>query len=414
MSVLRRSKWVIFPVVLLANVAVGANAADSAAFKPFISLSEEFTSNVYEVARGMRKEAITRVQPGIDFKYAAPRWTGDAGYNLDYQYYARQSQSDKIFHNARLDGKISVIENLLFVDVRDTYQLTSIDITRNAAEESLTQGQQKTNRAFASIYLQKLLGTKLSSSTGYRYNDTRYFASAGIEKSEHSGFLDLSYALSPKLSLTASYNFGQNATTINDITRHEANGGFRYEYAEKSFLYANAGNSWQRFKPGNRTQNLTWHAGLTHDFRVLTANLETKTQTSDDSQTDSTRQVTYSGRLDKQLRRGTVSAGATYDEYFLTRTGERDRHKTAVNGSLRYELLDRFIGSINATADRTKSRSATEYPYRVSVASGLSYGFNYDISLNGTYTYVNYRYGLRDATGGKEIQRVVVELKKTF
>ena len=400
-------------LALLTALSVKAHAADDI-FKPYIRLSEEFTNNVHEVARGMRKEAITRVQPGFDVKYAAPRWTWDAGYNLDYQYYARQSETDKIFHTARLDGKISAIENFLFIDVRDTYQLTSIDIARNAAEESLTQGQQKTNNAYASIYLQKLLAPKLSGTSGYRYNDTRYFASNGIEKSEHSGFLDLSYAISPKLSLTASYTYGQSATTINDITRHDANGGIRYEYADKSFLYANAGNSWQRFKPGNRVQNLTWHAGLTHDFSVLTANLETKTQTADDSQTDATRQVSYAGRLDMQLRRGTLSAGSSYDEYFLVRTGHLDRRRATVNGAFSYELVERLTSRLNVTADRTNRRTATDYPYRLSVATGLTYGFNYDISLSGTYTYVTYRHYFRSTEDNKEIHRVVVELKKSF
>lgn len=414
----RLSVKLIFIVALFLVSAMkitdGNAAPMESIFKPYISLSEEFNNNINEVSVGKRKEATSRIQPGIDIKYGASRWDLDAGYSLDYLYYARQQLPDRLLHNARLNSKITIVENFLFIDLRDNYSLTSIDITRNAAEESLTQGQQKTNRAYVSAYIQKNIAPKLSASAGYRYNNTRYFSSDGIERSEHSCFVDLAYELTPKLSLSTNYIYSQNATTENDITRQDASIGFRYEYADKSFLFANGGNSWQLFTPGTSVQNRTWSAGVTQYTPFVTTTLESRTQYADDSQSTSTRQVTYSGRLDKELKRGNVGVSVSYDEYFLTQTGIRDRRRALINGIFNYEFIDRFTGTLNANADRSSVRSSADYPYRLSVSPGISYRFNYDFTVNGTYTYVTYRHGIQDSKDNREIQRVILELRKSF
>ncbi len=48
------------------------------------------------------------------------------------------------------------------------------------------------------------------------------------------------------------------------------------------------------------------------------------------------------------------------------------------------------------------------------VLPALGYTFNYDITLGVNYTYVAYLTSLRNADLAKEINRVVVEVKKTF
>src|SRR5271167_4140764 len=68
-------------------------------FRPFLSISEEYNDNIFEVAVNKRKELITRVQPGATFRYQTPFWNWNTSYNFDFINYARNSRDNEYNHN---------------------------------------------------------------------------------------------------------------------------------------------------------------------------------------------------------------------------------------------------------------------------------------------------------------------------
>lgn len=410
----RWSFWCVSACVLLAGGAQ-VHGADYS-LKPSLAISEEYNDNVFESVLNKRSDFITRTQPGLTFQYKAPLWDWDIAYTYDYRYYARGSRNDDTTHNGNLKGLLNLVDQRLFLDLMDTYQRVSLDIARNTTQESLFLNQTDQNIATISPYLLWHPGEKTTLKTGYRYIDTRYWGT-GLEKREHGAYANLNHEFTSKFSLSADYAFSKTKTpeaTAAQFDRHDLSGGFRYNYADKSFLFASLGNSWQSFSSGNNVSNLFWNAGITHDLGIALATLETRVQFAEDPLTNSTKETSYSGRLDKELKRGAIGASSSYTEYVTTQTGAQKRRRLAFDATGRYEVLPSLTANLAATAERFSQLTVADYPYRFTGTAGLNYAFNHDITLTLTYIYVTNLYDLDTTAGAKEINRAIVEVKKIF
>jgi len=399
---------------LLAGAVEPSRAAEME-FKPSLSVSEEVNDNIYETSSSKRTDYITRVMPGATFHYLAPLWNWDMDYTFEYRKYAQRSQSDQYNHSANLKGNISLLNNFLFLDVADTYRRVSLDVARDVTtESSLFLNQTDQNIATVSPYLQWRLGEKSTLKTGYRYIDTRYWGD-GIEKREHGAFAELKYEVTSKFSLSAGYDYSRNKTTPFSYDTHDVYGGFNYQYADKSSIFGKIGNTWQMFNNGANANFLFWDAGIIHDFGIAVATLESSVQTTEDPLAVSTKTTNYIGKLDKVLQRGAVGLSSTYTEYEDTQTGINSQRKLSFSGNGRYELIESLQGSLVVTADRFYQTSAvTDFRYHLNATTGLAYSFNRDLVASLNYTYETFRNDLNDATGAREINRGIIELKKAW
>jgi hypothetical protein len=407
--------------------------------RPSLTISEEFNDNIYETADNRRTDYITRVQPGATFRYLSPLLNLDSSYSFEYRKYARSSKGDEYNHNASLQGTVALIENFLFVDVRDTYQRVSLDVTRDMeTESSLYLDQTDENRATISPYMLWRLGEKSTLKTGYRYTDVRYWGD-GIERSEHGAFADFNHEITSNFSLTAGYSFTRLVSDSTDYFRHDLYGGFRYQYAEKSFLYGQAGNTWQDFDSGRSTDYIFWSAGLTHDFILFTLILETKVQNSSDPQSGtngrtgssasidplnvSDKQTIYSGRIEKTFDRGSLSFSTVYTEYDDTGNSQDSaKDKLSFNIGGQYEILEKLNLGLSATAEHTDYHSNgsnssyynDNFPYRFIGSTKLSYTLKDDLTLGLTYIYTTNLHDLVTTSNAEEVNRVIVEMRKIF
>ena len=401
-------------MILIAAICVAAVPARAAKleFIPFLAVGAEFNDNIYETVNNKRSEYITHVRPGFTSKYQAPFWNWDMAYNFDYRRYERNSHSEEYTHDAGLKGTVMLVENLLHVDVSDTYRRVSTDITRDATyQNSLFLNQTDQNIAMVSPYLLFRPGQKSTVKTGYRYTDVRYWGE-GIEKRGHAAFADFSHELSEKLALTASYVFDAVQTDSTNYDKHDASVGFRYGFAEKSSLFAQVGNTWQSFDTGRNVSYLFWNAGLVHDLGFAVATLNTGVQISEDPLGISTKSTSYSARLDKEFARGKAGIFTSYTEYEDTETVRSTGERVLTFGGLgSYELLQSLVANLGGVCDKYGGQIATEPDYRVTGTAGLTYLFNYDISLALNYSYVTY---LGASEGDRQVNRAIVDLKKTF
>jgi len=415
---------------LVAGRGASAWAAEMS-LRPALAVSEEFNDNIEETATNKRSDFVTRIQPGGTFHYLSPFWTWDASYTFEYRNYARSSREDEYLHNADLKGNISLIDNFLFLDVSDSYHRVPLDVARDPATiSSLFINQTDQNVAVISPYTLWRLGEKTNLKTGYRYTDTRYWGD-GIDRREHTGFANLSHEVTSKFTLSAGYEFSRLLSQPSRYNKHDVSGGFKYEYAEKSYVFGQVGNSWLSFSSGNKTNFVFWNAGITHDFNVVVATLETRSQitvdpsvtpaTATGSQTAvdplavSTKETSYSGKLEKNLQRGAVNLSVAYIEYENAVTSNPNRrHRLSFSTGGHYEVLENLIASLSATAERTSRLSQSDTPYRFLGVMGLSYAFKKDLTLGVTYTYATHRQDLDTSAGSVDVNKAMVEVKKIF
>jgi opacity protein-like surface antigen len=384
-------------------------------FKPFVTVSEEVTDNIFETPANKRTEYTTRVRPGATFHYLSPLWTWDSSYTFEYRNYARKSAGDNYLHDGMLKGTIALVENFLFVDLSDTYHRISLDVARDiTTESSLFLNQTDQNIATVSPYLLWRLRGDNTLKTGYRFTDTRYWEPVGIDSQQHNGFADLTHEFSSKLSIYAGYDFTRLESKPSLFNKHDLYGGFKYEYADKSFVFGKIGNSWQKFDIGLDVNYLFWDVGVTHDFRFALATVETKVTTSQDPLAVSTKETDYSGKLEKNLQRGMISMYASYAEYVNTATNQMFQNKLSLSASGRYEVMQDLSASMTATGERFNKRTVLDYPYRFTGVAGLSYALKDELTIGLTYTYVNYLLGLDTTVGSKQINKAVIDLKKSF
>ncbi len=399
----------------VAFLSVNTASAANIDFSPSLSISEEVNDNIYEVANNKRKEFITRLQPGLTSRYEAPLWHWDLAYNFDYRRYERNSRSDETTHNLDAKGNFTLVDNRLYLDVSDTYHRVSLDVARNVAtESSLFLNQVDQNIATISPYLLWRPGSKSTLKTGYRFVDARYWDSVGIERQEHSVNADLTHEISSKFSLSAGYAFTRLESQPSQHNKHDISGGFRFEYAERSFIYGQIGNSWQHFNVGTDVSYFFWNAGITHDLGVVVASLETRVQDAIDPLAVSTRETSYNGRLEKTLQRGMIGFSTSYTEFVNSQTDQTDQRRLSIGGTARYEIIQSLIANVATTAERFYVSKVSDSPYHLNATGGLSYIFNHDLTFRLNYTYDSKRNSIGNATGAIDTNRIIVEVRKTF
>ncbi|MHB8056676.1 MAG: TIGR03016 family PEP-CTERM system-associated outer membrane protein [Desulfuromonadaceae bacterium] len=402
-------KSTVFTVLTIATAAQGAEFR----LHPSLAVMEEFTDNVFETPTNRTSDYITRVLPGLVMYYKAPVLEGDLSYLFDYRHYAKDSRGDEVSHTLSAKAKLTAVDNLLFLEAADYYQRVSLDVTRDTTTESLFVNQSDRNIITVSPYFTLRPSARIPVKAGYRYTDTRYIDSIAIDKTNHVGFLDIAYELSKNFSLTAGYTYAREYSDIDDYSQHQALGGFRYEYAEKSFFFAKAGKTWTNYSSGQRLDSLAWNAGLAHVFDTVTATVMTGVRYNEDPLSNIIKESYVSGIIEQHLNRGSISFSPIYSEYATTKTDALQTKKYGATVYGQYDFSIDLKGRLAFTAEKYEQQLSDSYTRRLQVDSGISYLLAEQLTVGLLYVYAGY-YSPGIASDNRHVNRVMAELKKTF
>ena len=390
-----------------------ASVAGEITFTPSIMVAEEYNDNIYETWNNRESDFITHLTPGITASYKAPLWDWDLTYSLNYAYYARLKE-DETTHGISTRGLVRLIDEFLFLEVSDTYRKTSLDVTRDVTQEGVLGGDQTDQNIFTASPYMVFHPTDLTTlRTGYRYTNVWYKESTAVDKTENGAFADLTYQMTDKFSLTGGYVFTNQDTDLQDYNKHDVYGGFRYEYAESSFIHGRAGNSWIGYQGGRDVSNPFWNAGITHTLDTVTLSFDTGVIYTEDPRSVMTEETSYTGRAVKKFNRGEAGISLNYAEYRNTDldTLETTRYGTGLNG--RYDLTESLIGHLNFTAERYNDKLINTYTNRFVVDYGVTYAIAHDLSVGLNHRYIEYSSpGI--LSDNKRIHRVILSLNKTF
>jgi hypothetical protein len=407
---------VYFSILSVATVAQGAEFE----VHPSLAVSEEFTDNVFETSTNRISDYITRTLPGLGLSYKAPALDGTLNYTFDYRHYARKNRGDETTHTLSAKGHLTAVENFMYLDVSDEYQRVSLDVTRDVTKESLFLNQSDRNIATASPYFIFYPTKKIMVKAGYRFIDTRYFGTFGYDKTDHVATLDVAYQLSERFSLTANYTFIRETAVIDNFNQHQTLEGIRYEYADKSFVFAQGGYFWTDYDSGQRLNSIAWNAGITHAFDTVTGTVTTGVRYDEDPTSNIIKESFVSGTIEKRFKRSSFSLSSQYSEYTPTKTdplqtnpGSLKTKKYGATAGCMYELTTDLNGRLGITAEKYEYPQLDSHTRRYQVDSGLSYLLAEQLTASLSYIFVDY-YSPDIATDNKHVNRAMVEIKKTF
>ena len=420
-TVLRSSSLVpVTACALLLMCAAQVHGADYS-IKPKITVSEEYTDNVFDDLTN-RADFITRTQPGLLLKYSAPLWDWNFDGDYDYRYYARRSRTNDSTQNINGSGLIKIIDEKLFLEMSDVYKKVSINVASDASNESLFANQTDQNVGIVSPYLVLHPTSQLTLKTGYRYLNTWYQEPQAVSKQDHVGFLNGSYELSPKLSLTLDYSFTREIPVANifvnsAFNRQEAYLGPRFEYADKSFIFAKGGVIATNYDDGINVLNPSWSAGLTHTFDSAVANLSAGTSYSDDPLGSTTLQTSYVATFTKTIPRGSLTLQGSYIKLATQYSGivVNPQNNNTYSGGFTsaFELIQDFTGTLGFTYQNYHDLLVNGVTDRYFVDCGLKYNFGKDLTAGLSYKYSDYS-SAEIALDNRKINRVILEAKKVF
>lgn len=402
-----------FASVTVLMIIASAEAAEFA-IRPSIAVSEEFTDNVFETDVNKRSDFITRAVPGIDLKYRAPVLEWDLGYNFDYRYYIRQTRSDDNTHYLNTRGHLTLVDNLFFLDVTDNYQRVSLDITRDVTRESLFVDQSDQNIVTASPFFVIRPTTQTNLRFGYRYVNTWYKSPDAFDRTDHIGFAEGTYNVSTKMNVTGGYTFTRDLAAVNDYNKHDAYLGFRYEYADTSFLFGQGGGTWIKYSNNDSTFIAPfWNAGIKHKFGSVVATINASVRYYEDPVRRTTQETSYSGAVDRDFKRGAAGVFISYAEFVDTEIDRLLTKSSTAGTKGRYELMKDLVANLSFEASRYDHKDTGSYTRRFFVDTGLSYSFVKDLTCSLYYRFIDY-YSPVIVTDNKQINRVILELRKTF
>jgi hypothetical protein len=398
---------------LLVLALAGAASGGEFSVHPSIGVTEEYTDNVFETEHGRVSEFTTRAMPGISLAYKAPALEADVNYIFDYRYYARRTRGTETTHALAANGRLTAVENLLFVELSDIYQRVSLDVTRDVTVESLFLNQSDRNVASVSPYIVLTSGKVSQVKAGYRFTDTRYREAVAIDKTNHMAYLDASYEFSPRWYATCGYSFTREDAQTSDYDQHQGYAGFRYEYGNKSFLFGQGGYTRISFSNSRNLSNVYWHAGALHSFTTVTASVNTGVKYDEDPLHNIIQNTYVTGNLEKQLPSGTLGLSLTYSEYTQSESDVLQTRKYGGVVSGKYEFTSQLNGNLSFAAEKYEQKFFDSYTRRFVVDTGLSYLLAKQLSLALTYIFVDY-YSPGIATDNKRVNRAMLAISKTF
>ncbi len=401
--------YTLFCTIGMASLANGAEFE----LHPSITVSQEYTDNVFETTSNRESDYITRALPGLSMLYRASAMTGDLNYQFDYRHYAKKNHTDEFTHLLAAKGHVIAIKDLFFLDMHDDFQRVSLDATRDLHQESLFLNQSDRNVATAEPYVMLHPSERSTFKLAYRFTDTHYFDSPAINKTDHIGMAEATYALTSQLDLTAGYSFTRELSDVDNFNQHQGYGGFRYEYADKSYLFAQGGNTWTNYQKGRRLNSSFWNAGIKHQAATVTASVTTGKHYIEDPLRNILQETFVSGTLEKRFNSGSVSISPVFSEYVNTDTDRLQTRKYGATAQGQYEFGASLSGTAAFTAEKYEQPLLGSYTRRFLASTSLSYLIADQLTLTLAYTYVDY-YSPGIAADNRHINRGIIELKKVF
>jgi hypothetical protein len=386
----RQSRSLAIAAIVLITLLFPAGPATAEyRIQAFLMMSEQYNDNIYLTPLDKEFDYITKVVPSIGITYKAPLWDWNATFAYDYSYYARAAfQKDKTY-NVNLTNETRVIQDLIFLAIRDTYSRVSLDLTRDFTQQSSFVNQTDQNILSANPYVMLHPGPRTSVNVGYIYQNIWYKDPNAIEKVDHLAYVEMGHALSPQLTTTIAARYSQNRNEIEDYKRGDLIAGMRYEYLDGSILYGKIGNIWFLTATAVSETQLFWNAGFEHQFPKFKFTFDTALNYVDDPQRVLRRVDSYTARIRREVERTSLGVTGSLQEYRNALTKHLESKSYSVGGTVNHEIATQSKIIADLTIQRLED--SVEDTYTDLYLSGVRYEYRgwENVTLAFGYRYTN-------------------------
>jgi hypothetical protein len=407
---------IFFAAIILGAVSISAPAdveGSEFLFKPSILLSEEYNDNVLLTTESKYDDYITRIAPAFSAVYRAHNWDWNVDYNYNYLYYAKKTTQNDSSFDLNLVNKNRIIEDVLFLDVRDQYSRVSLDVTRDYTKESNFVNQSDRNLLTINPYFVLKPLSKMSVTTGYIYMDTWYKDPLAIDRTDHVGYADVRQELSSRSAMIAGVSHTLDMNTVEGYTQDDLYLGQYFEYAENSTVTFKAGNTWFDFESKGRVSQVFWEATITHRYPTVTVTYETGLRFIPDPLQNLRREDRYLATIRKDVERTSLVISGGLIEYREAEHKHLENTSYQMTGTISHSITTKSKLMLKLAAERLDDNQAGTYleTYRTGVR--FEYLALEKLTLALDYRYTNV-YSTDISTESYDNNRFTVELRKVF
>ncbi len=233
---------------------------------PSLLVGEEYNDNIYLTPTDRFADYITRVMPGIAFTDRSPLWDWDISYAYDYRYFERSGYKQDQTHYASLINRTRIIPGFLTLDVLDTYNPVSLDITKDFTKQSPFVNQTQQNILIVTPYMTLRPSQRTSVDVGYLYRNVWYKDPASIDKMDNMVYAKIDHLMSERLSSAVTVSYTDDTNRVLDYKKIDLSTGMTYTYTGESRIYGTIGNTWLSAEGQDRETQIFWTAGFLHRF----------------------------------------------------------------------------------------------------------------------------------------------------
>ena len=403
-------------VILSALSMMAPDYAVSAEFRmePGIMLSEEFNDNIF-LTPEKNSDFISSVAPSINIQYYVPLWDWNVSAFYAYRYYTRYHNyiQESNIPNLNLANHTRIIDEYIFLDIKDTYEKTSLDPIRDYTQESAFMNQTNRNILTVNPYFIIRPTSQMTVTTGYTYSNTWYKDPTAIDQTENTVYTGLQQELSQRSLMTAGIRHIQMSNIIQDYTQDDVYLGGKHEYIGNSTLAITIGNSWINIPDVERTTQITWDANWTHRYSTMTVIYETGLRFIPDPHLITRREDRYLVTVRRDIERTSLIASGGLIEYRNVLNKHLETSSYRVNGTMSHAITTKSTIIFNLGVDWL-----TDYPvytktdrYLTGVRFEHMAAENLTLALDYRYTNV---YSADVYLDNYVNNRFTVEIRKVF
>lgn len=159
---------------------------------PRVSVSENYTNNVFLQRSDGKSEFITQISPGISIDSRSGRVKGRFDYSLNQLFYANNTSAHRTQNSLNTVGTIEVVDNWAFIDFSGNISQQAISAFGTQSNNPLAVNSNSTETSVYSLspYLRGRLGAFADYTARYSWSTTRAgIATLADAKSKEASFV---------------------------------------------------------------------------------------------------------------------------------------------------------------------------------------------------------------------------------
>jgi len=381
---------------------------------PAVSLGAEYDDNVFLSRSNAVHEYITHAIPALSARYAAPVWDWTLAYAYDYRSYAYKSYADEGVQKLSLKSTVRLVKDLLFFDVRDDADRTSISAVRDYAQDSPLKNQTDYNALELKPYASLALSTRTTLTAGYSHRTIAYKDPDAIDHTTETLYGNIDQKVTDRAGLAVSGRIDRTVATLLRRTRTGYLLGTWYEYQQQSTLWGKIGASRTSYDGGRTETRPTWDAGIAHRTASASLSYETGRTWIEDPYLSEQREDRYVATLKTEHQRTTAGLSVALRNYGDDQNTTEQKY--TIDADISHFLTEHLRARVALNNDRYKRTSVDNSISRTTVYHAEVL-FEQHITESFIVT-MSYRYAeshsLDTESDNYRVNRVYLEAKQSF